>query len=158
MMIFRILVITLVTTVFVVGAVPSPVFAQDTEVATEGQATENAENTEDVAPTGLAVDGIIRSTRGGFAFPNGARMTRPPKLALGGPFECAPGAGESRSCVISDQWDLCSLSGIAMSRFNAFVEPSCVVVSRGDGSWSIDVESSGQFVIRCQAICLRLGS
>jgi hypothetical protein len=154
MTMFRIVLITLLIGATTWGTTISTAVAQQTEGEdAQGQAT-----AEDAAPTGLAVDGIIRSTRGGFAFPNGARMIAPPKLALGGPFECAPSAGESRSCAIAETWDLCSLSGMAMSRFNAFVEPSCLVVHRGNGSWSIDVESSGQFVIRCQATCLRLGS
>ncbi len=155
MTMFRIVLITLLVGAATWGMASSAAVAQQTEDdGGEGQAAV----IENAAPTGLAVDGIIRSTRGGFAFPNGARMTAPPKLALGGPFECAPAAEESRSCVIAQTWDLCSLSGMAMSRFNAFVEPSCLVVHRGNGSWSIDVEISGQFVIRCQATCLRLGS
>jgi hypothetical protein len=125
--------------------------------AQEDDATEEVTAEDEEAPVGLAVDGVIRSNRGGFAFPDGSRMTGPPSLSLGGPYECAPPAGESRSCVIEERWDLCSLSGMAMSRFNAFVEPSCIVAKRSDGSWSIEVESSGQFVIRCQATCLSLG-
>ena len=129
----------------------SPTLAQEDD-ATEGVAE------EEEAPIGLAVDGVIRSKKGGFAFPDGSRMTGPPTIVLGGPYECAPPDGEPRSCVIEERWDLCTLSGMAMSRFNAFVEPSCTVAKRSDGSWSIEVESSGQFVIRCQATCLRLGS
>lgn len=121
------------------------VFAQETSD------TEDAE-----APTGLAVDGIIRSNRGGFAFPDGSRMAGLPRLQAGGPFSCTPSAGENRSCPLPGEWDLCSLSGVAMSRFNAFVETSCDVVDRGGGLWTIEIESSGQFIIRCSANCVKL--
>lgn len=120
---------------------------------------QEAGETEDAdadAPTGLAVDGIIRSNRGGFAFPDGGRLSAPPRLESGGPFACEPAVGKSRSCPISGDWDLCSLSGFAMSRFNAFIETSCDVVDRGSGSWSIDVVSTGQFVVRCSATCLKM--
>lgn len=119
---------------------------------------QDADETEDAeAPVGLAVDGIIRSNRGGFAFPDGGRLSAPPRLEAGGPFACEPTAGESKSCPISGNWDFCSLGGVAMSRFNAFVETSCDVVDRGDGSWAINVVSTGQFLIRCSANCLKLG-
>ena len=119
------------------------------------EATE-ADEVDDDAPTGLAVDGIIRSNRGGFAFPDGSRMSGLPRLESGGPFSCTPNPGESRSCPLPGEWDLCALSGVAMSRFNAFIETSCDVVNRGGGAWSIDVVSSGQFVVRCSANCLNL--
>ena len=110
------------------------------------------------APTGLAVDGIIRSNRGGFAFPDGARMAAPPTLESGGPFACAPEAGQSQTCPIAGEWDFCSLGGIAMARFNAFVETSCDIVDRGGGTWAINVVSTGQFVVRCSANCLKLNT
>jgi hypothetical protein len=108
------------------------------------------------APIGLSVDGVVRSTRGGFAFPDGDVMSGPPRLARGGPFVCEPNPGETRSCAISGEWDFCGLSSIAFARFNPFVEPSCTVVDRGKGQWSIDIVSSGQFVVRCVANCLRM--
>ncbi len=120
------------------------------------QETSDNEDIDDDAPTGLAVDGIIRSNRGGFAFPDGTRMPALPRLEAGGPFSCTPPAGENRSCPLPGEWDLCSLSGIAMARFNAFVETSCDVIDRGGGSWTIDVESAGQFIIRCSASCVKL--
>ena len=92
MTMFRIVLITLLVGAATWGMASSAAVAQQTEDdGGEGQAAV----IENAAPTGLAVDGIIRSTRGGFAFPNGARMTAPPKLALGGPFECAPAAGKA---------------------------------------------------------------
>ncbi len=120
------------------------------------QETGETEDADADAPTGLAVDGIIRSNRGGFAFPDGGRMSAAPRLDTGGPFSCEPPAGKSRSCPISGDWDMCSLSGIAMTRFTAFIETSCDVVDRGGGSWSIDVLSTGQFIIRCSANCLKM--
>lgn len=120
------------------------------------QEANDAEEADADAPTGLAVDGIIRSNKGGFAFPDGSRMPALPRLEAGGPFSCTPAAGENRSCPLPGEWDLCSLSGVAMSRFNAFVETSCDVVDRGDGLWTIDIESSGQFLIRCSANCVKL--
>jgi hypothetical protein len=116
------------------------------------------EEAQEEPSTGFSVEGVIRSTRGGFAFPDGRIMRAPPRLETGGPFECAPPAGESRSCAIGGQWDFCALSAISLSRFNAFVEPRCAVVDRGEGLWSIDVVSTGQFIIRCMASCLRLPS
>jgi hypothetical protein len=110
------------------------------------------------APTGLAVDGVIRSNQGGFAFPDGARMSAPPSLESGGPFTCAPAAGESQTCPIAGEWDFCSLGGIAMARFNAFIETSCDVVNRGGGTWAINVVSTGQFVVRCSANCMKLNT
>lgn len=110
----------------------------------------------DEAPIGLSVDGVVRSTRGGFAFPDGEVMSRPPRLALGGPFACEPNPGETSSCPIGGEWDFCGISSIAFARFNPFVEPSCTIVDRGNGLWSIDIVSSGQFVVRCVATCLRM--
>lgn len=125
---------------------------------TNAQETEDEEETEADVPTGLAVDGVIRSNRGGFAFPDGSRMSVLPRLEAGGPFSCTPDAGESRSCPLPGEWDLCTLSGVAMSRFNAFVETSCDVVDRGGGRWTIDIVSSGQFIIRCSANCMKLSA
>ena len=121
-----------------------------------GPARPQEEAPAEEPPTGFTVEGVIRSTSGGFAFPNGRIMRAPPRLDTGGPFECAPPPGESRSCAIGGRWDFCALSAISLSRFNAFVEPRCAVVDRGEGLWSIDVVSTGQFVIRCMATCLRL--
>lgn len=124
----------------------------------KAQEADDAQETEADVPTGLSVDGVIRSNSGGFAFPDGTRMSAPPRLETGGPFSCTPDAGESRSCPLPGEWDLCSLSGVAMSRFNAFVETSCDVVDRGAGRWTIDIVSSGQFIIRCSANCMKLSA
>lgn len=118
----------------------------------------SAQETEADVPTGLAVDGVIRSNRGGFAFPDGSRMSALPRLEAGGPFSCTPDAGESRSCPLPGEWDLCALSGVTMSRFNAFVETSCDVMDRGGGRWAIDIVSAGQFIIRCSANCMKLSA
>ncbi len=128
-------------------------------IAQESDEAGEAEDAEDAdVPTGLAVDGVIRSNRGGFAFPDGSRMSALPRIESGGPFSCTPDAGESRSCPLPGEWDICSLSGVAMSRFNAFVETSCDVVDRGGGRWTIDIVSAGQFIIRCSATCLNLSA
>ncbi len=97
------------------------------------------EEAEDQGPVGLSVEGVIRSTEGGIGFPDGRVMRAPPRLASGGPFECAPPAGESRSCAIGDTWDYCGLSSISFAQTDSFAEPRCSVVDRGEGRWSIDV-------------------
>jgi len=124
--------------------------------ASEVRAQQDEGPTTEEAPIGLSVDGVVRSSRGGFAFPGGQVMTSPPRLALGGPFVCEPAPGETSSCGIGGDWDFCALSSISFARFNPFVAPSCTIVDRGDGQWSIDIVSSGQFVVRCTASCLRL--
>ena len=129
-----------------------------TDWRANAQESDDAQEQEAEVPTGLAVDGVIRSNRGGFAFPDGSRMSGLPRLEAGGPFSCTPSAGESRSCPLPGEWDVCSLSGVAMSRFNAFVETSCDVVDRGGGRWTIDIVSAGQFIIRCSANCMKLSA
>lgn len=124
--------------------------------AQSSSAQETDDDDASQAPAGLSVDGTIRSNRGGFVFPDGSRMSGVPRVETGGPFSCTPAAGETRSCPLPGEWDLCSLSGMEMARFNAFVETSCDVVDRGGGAWAIDIESAGQFVIRCSAYCVKL--
>ena len=88
---------------------------------------------EDEGPIGLSVEGVIRSTEGGIGFPNGQVMRAPPHLATGGPFECAPPVGESRSCAIGGVWDYCGLSSISFGQTDSFAEPHCSVVDREEG-------------------------
>ena len=78
--------------------------------AQDDDATGEVTAEDEEAPVGLAVDGVIRSNRGGFAFPDGSRMTGPPRLSLGGPYECAPSAGESP--VLRDRGELGSLFAV----------------------------------------------
>lgn len=110
----------------------------------------------DQGPVGFTVEGIIRSTRGGIGFPGGQVMRAPPRLETGGAYECAPPAGESRSCAIGGRWDYCALSSIAFSQADPFAEPRCTVVDRGEGLWSIDVVSTRRMVISCMATCFQL--
>ena len=125
-------------------APPIASFAQDDETAA------------DQGPVGFTVEGIIRSTRGGIGFPGGQVMRAPPRLETGGPYECAPPVGESRSCVIGDTWDYCALGSFSFSQINPFAAPRCTVVDRGEGLWSIDVVSNAKEVISCMATCFRL--
>ncbi len=111
---------------------------------------------EDEGPVGLSVEGVIRSTEGGIGFPDGRVMRAPPRLATGGPFECAPPAGESRSCAIGGVWDYCSLSSITFGQTDSFAESRCSVVDRGEGRWSIDVVATRKMILTCMATCLRL--
>lgn len=110
----------------------------------------------DQGPVGFTVEGIIRSTRGGIGFPGGQVMRAPPRLETGGPYECAPPAGASRSCAIGGGWDYCALSSISFSQADPFAEPRCTVVDRGEGLWSIDVVSTRRMVISCMATCFKL--
>lgn len=131
------------TAVLIRLVAPAASFAQEDEAA-------------DQAPVGFTVEGIIRSTRGGFGFPGGQVMRAPPRLETGGPYECAPPAGESRSCAIGGRWDYCALGSISFSQADPFAEPRCTVVDRGEGLWSIDVVSTRRMVISCMATCFKL--